>query len=366
MKGFVEKVRDFPGAIISHAIPSGDGANGKVPGRIKRGLVPALMAMLAMLGAGAGAAQTWQSRTDDTGGLIYGTAFAPQYSLAFACNTPSPAGRPLMDTGDHETNRNGPFAIWVELGHILVEPRGNAPVLGAVTLIVDGTGYRLPPIQWSDFYGAWQVELSMGDPMFAALVDARTLVLDVGQGAAWQYPLDGLQPALDAAMQACVDGWVQQGLTIPVALNRYWPRMEEPAGPIPVQPMTGAVNALIPVVENHIRAQCGAGFQLDPARLGQADFDRDAVADIVLDWGAVTCDGAIARPYCGAAYCSIDVFLSSRGGQDPVAFLGVGYGLPLAANGLQGIQFGGTAGACARGECDDVFWWDGTQFQQQR
>ena len=313
---------------------------------------PLLAALIVALPVAA-QAQTWQGNTLDTGGLIYGSAYAPQRSLSFECNTPSPQGRPLIETGDHETLRSQPHGMHVTLSHVLVDPFGVSPVLPAVTITLDGTGYRLPPLGWDDFYGYWSVELPMADPIFAALQGASDLVLDAGTGTAWRYPTDGLANSLSAALAFCGAGWRQAG----------YPSLPGLGAAAPALPPPAAAATLTPGIDTHIRAGCGAGYALDPRAMALHDLDRDGVQDHVLDWAGVTCSGPIARPFCGAANCSIDVFLSSRPG-DVQGFLGVGYRVVTAANGAPGLQFGGTAGACQRGDCDRIFWWDGERFRE--
>jgi hypothetical protein len=295
--------------------------------------------------------QTWQNIAADTGGLIYAGTVAPEYSLTFTCNAPSPQRRPLIETDDHETILNGPFAMFITLSAELVRPVEGG-VLPAVTVTLDGTGYRLPPLRWDELYGEWMVELAMADPLFGALAAASDLVLDSGVGAAWRYPVDGLAEGVGTAMSACATGWVQAGFALPAQLGA--------AAPV-AQPATAGL--MTAEIDAHLRRECAAPYTITDRAIAGHDLDRDGVPDRILDWVGVTCGGAIARPYCGAANCSIDVFLSSRPG-DPQSFLGVGYTVTQAVNGAPGLRFGGTAGACARGECNRVFWWDGSRFRE--
>lgn len=311
----------------------------------------ALAAVLSLLPA-SGVAQTWQTTATDTGAFIHAGSFAPEYSLAFTCNAPSPQGRDPMETDDHETIRNGAFGMFVSLSAALAPSQEGAGALSAVTFTLDGTVYRLPPLWWNEIYGNWMVELAMADPLFGAIAAASDLVLDSGMGAAWRYPLDGLSDGLGRAMSACATGWVQAGFGLPPALGG--------AAPAAAPDMVGLTT---PEIDAFLRRECGAPYTINDWAITAHDLDRDGVPDRILDWGGVTCGGAIARPYCGAAYCSIEVFLSSRPG-DQQSFLGVGYTVTQAANGAPGLRFGGTAGGCARGECDRIFWWDGTRFRE--
>ncbi len=162
--------------------------------------------------------QTWQNIAADTGRLIYAGTVAPEYSLTFTCNAPSPQRRPLIETEDHETILNSPFGMFITLSAELVRPVGGE-VLPAVTVTLDGTGYRLPPVRWDELYSEWMVELAMADPLFGALAAASDLVLDSGTGAAWRYPVDGLAEGVVTAMSACATGWVQAGFALPPALG---------------------------------------------------------------------------------------------------------------------------------------------------
>lgn len=310
-----------------------------------------LAAALAAVPALAGA-QTWQASTADTGGLIYGGAIPPERTLTFTCTAPSPQRRPLIETEDYETIQSAPFAMFVSLSAALVPPPGGEALLPAVTLTLDGTGYRLPPMRWDELYYEWMVELAMADPVFGALSAASDMVLDSGTGAAWRYPVDGLAQGLSAAMSACATGWVQAGLTLPPEL-----------GGTALAPQAAATTQMTPEIDTFLRRECAASYTIAEGAIALHDLDRDGMPDRILDWAGVTCGGPIPRPYCGAANCSIEVFLSSRPG-DPQSFLGVGYTVTQAANGAPGLRFGGTAGACARGECDRVFWWDGNRFRE--
>lgn len=316
----------------------------------------ACVTALCLLPASA-VAQTWQTSTADTGAVIHAGTVAPESSLTFTCNAPSPQGRDPVEAGDHEAILTGPFGMIVGLSGSLVPPQEGAGALAAVTLTLDGTGYRLPPVHWDAPNGAWRVDLAMADPVFGALSAATDLVLDSGTGSAWRYPVDGLAEGLGRAMSACATGWVQAGFVLPPALGGAAPAAE------PAAPDLMTADLMTPEIDAFLRRECAASYDIAEGAVAAHDLDRDGVPDRILDWAGVTCGGAIARPYCGAANCSIEVFLSSRPG-DPQSFIGVGYTVTQAANGAPGLRFGGTAGACARGECDRVFWWDGSRFRE--
>lgn len=306
-------------------------------------LCAAVLALLPVLASG----QTWRGDSGDTGGLVYGSVAAPEYSLVFGCNAPSPQRRPLMETGDHETALNTPFGVFVHVSPQLV-PRNAEAALPAAMLVADGTGYRLPSLWFNELDGGWMVELAMVDGLFGALSGAGELVFDTGTGQAWRYPVDGLSEGLSRIMSVCASAWVQAGEALPPGLGGV--------AAVPVQGL------MTPEIDAHLRRECEAPYRIEDRGIAAHDLDRDGQVDRIVDWAGVICDGDLARPYCGAANCSIDVFLSSRPGE-PQRLLGVGYVVATAANGAVGLQLGRTAGDCARGLCGQVLWWDGSRFR---
>lgn len=316
--------------------------------------------------------QTWSVGTTDTGGLIYGGVSAPEYSISFGCNAPSQGGRPLHETDDHETILDGLFGMSMEVSPRLVQSQGAADVMATAILMVDGTGYRLPPIEWSEFISSWRVALAMDDPLFDALRDASDLVFDAGRGTAWRYPVDGLEQGIDRAMGPCVDGWAAAGHTIPVSLSRFWDEgMEELpleggiSSPIIARTSTPTpVAATIPAfIQGAASSACSAaGYTLDASRLQTADLDGDGLEDYLLNHSGVRCNSGI-NGNCGAANCSIDAFLSTQGYQLRQAFLGMGAGLVPLPDGRTGIQISGTYSMCGEtGFCPGPQVWNGSEF----
>lgn len=320
--------------------------------------------------------QTWTAGAFDTGGLIYGSVAAPENSLTLACNTPSPQGRALFETGDHETNLSEPFEMFLEVSYQLIASAGAADILPEATLVVDGAGFRLPPILWDEFIGTWQVAIRMDDPLFDALRDARDLVFDAGQGTAWQYPVDGLSAGLGIAMQACVDGWGAAGQQIPSSLSRFWREGTEDgqsisqalaalpgsATVVPVSPIPTPDQ--VPTAIDIAAAEgCnGVSHTIDPASVQTADLDGDGLNDYVFNHNGVRCGGRMSG-YCGAANCSIDVFLSSQSYAHRPEFLGMSAGFLTMNDGRTGIQISGTYSMCGEtGLCPGPLVWTGTEF----
>lgn len=175
--------------------------------------------VIAALAATPLSAQTWQVVTHDSGALIHGLVHAPEYSVRLGCNAPSQGGLSLMEADDHETPQSAPFEMFVEFSGALVRADIEGDRLENVTLQTQSGAFRLPPIVWDEFIGTWPTSLAMSDQLFDALRTTNDLVVDLGRGTAWRYPVDGLAEGLDAAISACVSGWTAAGYAVPADLN---------------------------------------------------------------------------------------------------------------------------------------------------
>jgi hypothetical protein len=106
-------------------------------------LVLAAAVLCAAMGASAGA-QSWQSRINDSGALMSGVAFVPGNTLAFSCTAPSPSGRQLIETGDHEAQRTDtPFTMIVTIGAGLLDPFVDGSDLAQPLATLDATTFGL-------------------------------------------------------------------------------------------------------------------------------------------------------------------------------------------------------------------------------
>ena len=83
---------------------------------------------------------------------------------------------------------------------------------------------------------------------------------------------------------------------------------------------------------------------------------------MAVDYSGVTCPGHTINPYCGAANCSIDVFMSSRGYINPIGLLGIGATMVPLANGRMGLGVSGTWSLCGDNGCDQPFVWNGVDL----
>lgn len=116
--------------------------------------------------------------------------------------------------------------------------------------------------------------------------------------------------------------------------------------------------------ESFIALGCNGTARREEGYLLPGDIDGDGQEDIVLNWDSVTCMTTIPKPFCGAAMCSAQVFISSlfpRTGQ-PEELLAIGVRVAELNNGLDGLITGGSLGNCEqerRDPCEYLYYWNG-------
>jgi hypothetical protein len=334
-----------------------------MPGSV---LAAGLVALSVGLPGAVLAQERWSASTYDSGTYLFGFAVDPGGSLSIGCTAPSAQGRPAIETGSHESHHTGPYGVILGFHDSLFDwPSSFRVETAAIT--VDQTGYRLPPVALDELLGT-AVYLSMADPMVQALYTASRLVLDTGTGKAYEYNVSGLPQALDEAMLHCINRWVETGQPIPAALTRYKVQAEAPqlatATPAPQQGFATPPTAP-PAAEAHIRGLCQGDYDVKIEGIQSADFDGDGAGDFLLNWNDVTCLGPIgARPFCGAANCQIDIFMSSLGYAPAPAFLGTSTEVVTLSDGRSGFMLGGSLSLCSQGACDRPWAWNGREFIQ--
>ncbi|UWQ95002.1 hypothetical protein K3728_15095 [Rhodobacteraceae bacterium M385] len=308
-------------------------------------------------------AQSWTPLTSDSGAILFAYAQVEGRTLGFGCTAPSPQGLGLMETGSHESHLTDPFEMIVEISDSILTWEPPYTIEGIV-LSVDDVGYGLPPLQLNELQGS-AVYLPMTDQMVLALFEAQRLVLDPGQGVAYEYPVDGLTQALDTAFSYCVGRWVEMGNPLPPALNRYQGTGQVAGVVVAPEPVIAPapLDTIPPFIAEAAATGCSAsGYTLDAADLSIADLDGDGAEDYLLNHSAVRCvDGM--NGWCGAANCSIDAFLSTQDFSRREAFLGMGADLVPMSDGRTGVQIAGTFSLCGdTGLCPGPQVWDGSNF----
>lgn len=341
-------------------------------------MIRILSLLLALLLAPAVTAQTWQPALSDDGRYAYGFANAEGLPMAIGCVVRSAQNRPLESEGILEVQPSAPYAMRIELWGNAI-PADGRQSRGDIVLWVNDTGFQLPLVTLDEFYGYWWTELSMGDPLFAALGTAERLVLAIGQQSAWSVPVAGLAAATAQAQQHCAATLIATGFPPPP----WFGTAAAPAQPaIPAAPAAPAVppSAAAPTgallsgpftvpqqVIGHANFLCEGNAVLAPDAIMAGDLDGDGVPDVVLDWNHITCPPPmLPRAFCGAANCSVDVFLSSRGYTNPEQLLGIGPNLVALADGRIGLGLSGSMSMCGQsGEhCQTPLLWDGIRLSR--
>lgn len=370
------------------------------------GVGGSLAAGLALfLMANPAAAQTpepaWQVRTEDNGSLVMGSAYLPDHSLSFDCNAPSSQGLPLFQTGSHETHLTDPF-------HVMIAPRDDlfewSPPYWqrGVVLNIDGSRHMLRDFQLNELSGS-AVPVAMDAAIVRALDTASTLALITPEGLEHRFPVTGLSDALHTALGVCIDRWAEMGHAIPPGVNPVAPadaQADVGAGPLPGipvfdlsgtrsaerprrEPLPGipvfdlsgnpgtvaaapparTVAALPQPIQQALGVLCDGQARIEDSVISTAaDFDGDGALDYVINHSGVYCLPENRREYCGAANCSIDVFLSSRGLSHPAEFLAIDLLLETAPSGRPGLRISATPFMCGGGVCDAVLVWNGEEF----
>jgi hypothetical protein len=355
-------------------------------------------------------AQVWQGSSEDSGSLIFSWASLPQdYRLGFGCTAPSPQGLGLMETGSHESHRTDPYEMLISFRDDLFV--WDMPyVQTGVAMIVGGVSYPLPPIPLDELSGT-AIYLPMSAPLVDALYTAQSLALRTPEGVVHDFPVAGLARALDTALNICNTRWAQLGYRASAAVaNRRVPAVAPAAPGIPrfdlggtsapaaaTQPLAGiprfnlpdgavrtppvilpevaqpaaprpsvaasTIAQLPPVIPQQVRQMCGGQARIEDSALRQAgDLDGDGAPDYIIHYTDVYCQPDNIRGFCGAANCSVQVFVSSRAYSRPFEFLALDVAPATAADGRRGLQVYGTRPICASGVCDRVWTWDGQSF----
>lgn len=319
--------------------------------------------LLALICAPAAFAQTWEAALNDDGGYAYGYARAEGLPMAFACNARSVQNRPLIEVGAHEEQPTPPYQMRIEFWGKAIPDTG-VDRRADVVIWADDTAYQLPPVVRDEFYGYWSVTLSMGDGIFPEFAGASRLVLAVGQDAVWALPMAGLSAAVEQAQQHCAATLVATGNPAPAWFGAV-AGAPQAAAPTPT-PAPGAFTIPQQVI-GYANRLCEGAATIAPDALQAGDIDGDGAPDVVLDWNHIRCaPPMMARAFCGAANCSVDVFMSSKGYVDPEQMLGAVPSLTPQPGGRMGLMISGSFSMCGQNNenCARPWIWNGVQLNR--
>ena len=288
--------------------------------------------ILALNSATALMAQSWTASSYDNGFRVYGRVLSGA-GLSFACYGPSQGGVDIMTAEAHEDAPIPRGTLLVNIGAERI-PVTTTDRRSDIVFWVDGTGYRLPEIFWNELDSAWQVTLGMTDALIARLRRAQELIV-AGGPQSWQFPVDGLSQALDEAMVLCNAAWTTQDST--------------------------SVPSLASRAQADVTRVCGGAFTAEPQAVTSHLIDGDTVPDTVIEWSKITCQGGLARPFCGASHCSVWIYPSTRGGAHEDLLAQAVEPIELS-NGRVGLSIHARQDGCPPNAlgCARIWYWTGT------
>ena len=332
-----------------------------------RHLIPALLVTVCASAASAQTGAQWSAVVEDLGANIYASALHGSKTMSITCTAPSPQGRSPLENFENEIHKTGPFEVYIGMHEPYFDWSAGMIQTGP-TIFLGQNGYRLPAFELDELSGT-VVRLPMTDALIAALPTATGLVLDTGQGRAFDFGVAGLAGAVEATLTTCVTRWAELGHAVPAALGRFRAGADTPVAGN--DSASGAPAAMAEYARADIFNGCSGAARVDADAILRGDIDGDGVEDAVLDWGGVVCNQGITRPFCGASMCSADVYLSSAYGRTggPVQLLALGVDLQPLTNGLQGVSLGGSLSMCnsagqGDGGCRFIWYWNGADLVQ--
>ncbi len=282
-------------------------------------------------------AQDWRHAVTNNGQWFEGWLVAPGEAMSIWCGGPTIGGPGLPQTDEPMLTDPGTFDLAVRFPGL--DPAEAAIFTGTrsdLVIVAAGQGFGLPEAHWDELNGlGWIQRLGLSDPLFAAL--AQSVEVQVWAGGAQVAALTGrgLAEGLAVIGASCQAGWgAAPAASAPTA----------PAG------QDGSVAAgIVAAAQAGIARGCNGPATTESRAFRTGDLDGDGRADLVVDWAGITCQNGLRRPFCGAANCSAEVYLSSRPDRMPFdTILGAGVALEAGPGGTVRLISGVTAASCPR------------------
>lgn len=295
--------------------------------------------LVFFLWAVAAHAQVWRGDVRDDGHFVTGTV-SVGLEAEVMCRGPSQGGARSFEAGDYETRPLAQGHWRLSFGTALM-PYSPSEQSDGVVLWLDGVGYRLPTVTWSELDGVWAVDLPAQDQVFQKLTQARAFVLQTGPATAWTMPLGGFGAAMMTAGAACDAAWAAAGAT-------------------------GVPSPQLARAKAAVQRGCdGASYTAQPTAFLSGLIDGDEVPDVAVWWGDISCNQALARPFCGASHCSFDVYLSGKA--EPDQWLAMAAALTPLNNGRVGVDLVARQSVCGEDSlgCRVIWYWTPQGFQPQ-
>lgn len=299
-------------------------------------------ALLLLLLPGRLLAQGWELQAGDDGAFFLGRiALSGVSGFEVLCGGRSAQGLSPEATGNLEPETTAPGTFRILLGEGVIGPAAAPEAPRADVILVTGaTGFRLRGVRHNALLGAWEADLADTDPVFSALASSPRIELHSRAGRR-VFPGAGFDSAIKRLGDYCRSMFA--------AIGQPWH-----GAPSPGQGTRAAAEAAL-------TAGCNGPATREPGYLLTGNLDGDGAEDTLLDWARILCDSGVPRPFCGAALCTVDVFLSSRAGLPPDSLLTGSVTLVPLTNGNQGLATYGPSPACgdATRNCQGLYYWDG-------
>lgn len=303
------------------------------------------------LAAGASSAQTaqWQFEHHDDGSFFTGIIMpAGQRDLMLLCGEKSPQGLSAYQTGNTEPDITPRDSLRLYLGKDLIGAHdGVTQTRQDVMLVVGERGYRLPAVNWNDLFYTWEADLPVNDPVFSDIAGHDTFELRSNAGS---------QIITARGFGAAHGSLIQHCQTMFAAIGKHWSTAVSAAPP---------QVSLKQIAQAAVRNGCGGPAQMGEGTFLHGDIDGDKSDDTVVFWGEITCSGGYPRPFCGAALCTVQVFLSSQYARvaDSIDLLAIDVRLQPLSNGNMGVATIGNLASCQnRPNCEFIWYWNGYEF----
>lgn len=323
-------------------------------------LVRLLVVLAAVLGGpGPAAAQSWQLRTHDDGSFFLASINAGP-TLSLLCGGKSPQGLSPYQTGNVEPEITAPGLLRLGFNpqSVGLPQGGYEPARGDITLVAAGQGFRLPNAVWNDLTYQWEADVGATDPLFAALASGGAIEVHSRAGRL-ALPGTGFAEVFGLMTSYCQRQFAATG--------HGWPGASAPSPQVASTAPGAAAGAMAQAAETAIVQGCNGPAAREAGYLLAGNIDGDGREDIVLDWNRISCLSGHPRPYCGAALCSADVFLTARFAVQPrpIGLLALGVRLQPLSNGNMAVATGGSLAMCqGRGAsaCEFLYWWNGADL----
>ncbi len=269
----------------------------------------AVLSSVAMIVATGVGAQGWTVSTYSDLGYFGANVRQDAAGISFGCGGRYPSADPML--GEDSTG-NRPYTFGVEVS-VNILPYSIPDRRSDVLVAVGGQGFQFPMMLFSDLDGAWISDVSLGDPLVAALMTGSGgIQVWAGQTLLDQPTETTLAQSLYDAIQFCDSHWIAAGTPLPAhAVSVIQTLRGQVSTPAPAAiTMEAAMLA-------DVTANCGGAGQVSADAIGRSDFDGDGAEDILLAWNGVSCStgpmvGSRGAGQCGMQNCLNTAYLSSQ------------------------------------------------------